>query len=104
MVDSPTTLIISVGSVSIPRPARSESWRVMSVNLLSSLPEPDARVEDGVDDVGEEVEDDGDDAGDDEEGHHTVGVESAQAVDEQTAHSLPFEHRLGDDGTADDGG
>src|SRR4051794_37743001 len=64
----------------------------------------DPRIEDRVEDVGDQVEQDDHRGADDQPAQHDVDVVVADAVVEQVApHPVPDEHRLGDDGGAEEG-
>src|SRR6185312_12790819 len=64
----------------------------------------DPRVEDRVEDVGDQVEQDDHRGADDQPAQDDVDVVVADAVVEQVApHPVPDEHRLGDDGGTEEG-
>src|SRR3954469_1921483 len=64
----------------------------------------DPRVEDRVEDVGDQVEQDDHRGADDQPAQDDVDVVVADAVVEQVApHPVPDEHRLGDDGRTEEG-
>src|SRR5689334_20774569 len=66
--------------------------------------QPDPRVEDRVEDVGDQVEQDDHRGADDQPAQDDVGVVVADAVLEQVPpHPVPDEHRLRDDGGPEEG-
>src|SRR3954462_12863373 len=78
------------------------AWVVAMTLFLSRAPDrsgqADPRIEDRVEDVGDQVEHHDDGGADDQPAEHDVDVVVGDAVLEQVAaHPVPDEHRLGDD-------
>src|SRR5437588_10105444 len=69
--------------------ARVGSWTLRSVI-------PDPRVEDAVQDVGDEIEEDHHRRHDHQPGHHGIRIARLERVDEVEAHPVEREERLGD--------
>src|SRR3954453_11026883 len=77
---------------------------LFSLAYRSRSGQTDPRIEDRVEDVGDQVEQDDHRGADDQPAQHDVDVVVADAVVEQVApHPVPDEHRLGDDGGAEEG-
>src|SRR6266568_8722007 len=95
---------LTVNSRSGPAPiaaGRSGVTRRSSAVVTMSRP-PDPRVEVGVQDVRDQVEHDDRDGRDHQPGEHHVDVPVVRGGDQQLAHAVPAEDRLGDHRTADD--
>src|SRR3954451_16849512 len=75
------------------------------LSLARPSGQPDPRIEDRVEDVGEQVEQDDEDGADHEPAEDHVDVVLPDAVVEQVlAHPVPDEHPLGDDRPAEERG
>src|SRR5438045_1211286 len=64
----------------------------------------DARVDEGVEDVGEEAAEDDEDGGQRGQAHQNRVVALGDRLDGETAHAGPLEDLLGDDGAAEEVG
>src|SRR4051795_5128606 len=96
----------SAGSVSgaVAAPAWVVAMALFSLAAPGRSGQADPRVEDRVEDVGDQVEQHDDGGADDQPAQHDVDVVVADAVLEQVAaHAVPDEDGLGDDGGPEQG-
>src|SRR5207302_2106151 len=101
MPSAAATFTSAATASGMPFPSTSAGGGPSSTGVVVGSVIANPRVEEAVQDVGQEVEDDHRDRDDHDVGHHRVDVIRLQARDEEVPHSVERENRLGDDRAAE---
>src|SRR5438270_8700932 len=101
MPSAAATFTSAATASGMPFPSTSAGGGPSSTGVVVGSVIANPRVEEAVQDVGQEVEDDHGDRDDHDVGHHRVDVARLQTGDEEVPHSVERENRLGDDRSAE---